>query len=89
MDSGSSGDDPQIYDRVAQEGMGPVLIVRKKETVELAGETYDKLSTTIDENMCQEFYCRRIGNRMATLTISFLPESQSMIDEIVEGIAAP
>ncbi|MCI8664647.1 MAG: hypothetical protein HFG69_15615 [Hungatella sp.] len=63
--------------------------VGEKETVELAGETYDKLSTTIDENMCQEFYCRRIGNRMATLTISFLPESQSMIDEIVEGIAAP
>ena len=49
----------------------------------------DKLSTSIDEKMCQEFYCRRIGNRMATLTISFLPESQSMIDEIVEGIAAP
>lgn len=61
--------------------------IGEKEEVELAGKTFTKLSLTIDQK-CLEYYCLRLGNRMATLAINYTPESQAMIQELVDGITA-
>lgn len=61
--------------------------IGEKEEVTLAGKTFTRLSTaSMDQTMRQEFYCLRLGNRMATLTINYTPDSESMVRDLVAGI---
>lgn len=55
--------------------------------VEIAGQTFTKLSATLMGGaLCQDYYCIRIGDRMVTMNISYLPDSASTVEELVSGI---
>ncbi len=63
--------------------------IGEKEQVELAGQTFVRLSTrSMNGAMYQEFYCLRMGNRMATLTINYTPDFQDQVKALIEGITA-
>ncbi len=55
--------------------------------VEIAGQAFAKLSATLmDGAFCQDYYCINVGDRMATITVSYLPESVSVVEELIQGI---
>lgn len=54
---------------------------------EIAGQTFAKLSTGImDNTYYQDYYSIKVGDHMATLTVTYLPESASVIEELIQGI---
>lgn len=59
----------------------------EKTEVELGGQTFTKMTASLMGGaFYQDYYCVRIGNHMATMTISYLPDSASMVEELVAGI---
>lgn len=61
------------------------------ETVEIAGETYTKLSVTAAGGiMNQDYYCleKKDDTRIASIIVSYLPENKSVVDEILNSIEA-
>lgn len=61
----------------------------EKEEAEIAGQTFTKIHASVMGGvMYQDYYCIRKGGHMATMTISYLPDCQESVDEIIAGITA-
>ena len=70
------------------------MTVNLSDTVEdatIAGAAYKKLSATVEANgmqMNQEYYMRKVGNRMMSMTITWVEGYEDQKDAILNGFAA-
>jgi hypothetical protein len=61
----------------------------EKEEVELGGKKFVKLSGKLMGGaMYQDYYCISLDKRMAVMTVSYVPEGQADVEELIAGITA-
>lgn len=61
------------------------------EEVDLAGATYTKLAADVETSgfvMCQEYYLRKVGDRMMCITVTYADGFEAEKDAILNGFAA-
>ena len=61
------------------------------QEVDLAGATYTKLTADVEANgfvMCQEYYLRKVGDRMMCITVTYADGFEAEKDAILNGFAA-
>ena len=60
-----------------------------EEKVDLAGQSFAKLSASLMEGaLYQDYYSICLGDHMVTMTVSYVPESKDVVNELIAGITA-